>query len=270
VFIVVGIAFKLGAVPFHVWIPDVYQGGPTAVTLFIAVAPKLAAFAIAIRLLIDTLPGLSIQWQDLLILMSVLSMCLGNIVAILQTSIKRMFAYSSIAHAGYMLLGFCTLSPEGLASSMFYAITYALMSLGGFGILVLLTKNGIEVDDIDGLRGLNKRNPWLALMMLFFLFSMAGIPPTVGFFAKLGILAALISAHLVWLACLALLIAVIGSYYYLRIVKVMYFDQAADEKPLNLSWDAYLGMSINGLSILALGIFPSGLITLCASIFAAG
>ncbi len=267
VFIVVGIAFKIGTVPFHMWIPDVYQGAPTAVTLFIAVAPKLAAFAMAIRLLVEAMPSLTSQWQQLVIVMAVLSMLLGNIVAILQTSIKRMFAYSSIAHSGYMLLGFCAATPAGFSAALFYAMTYAIMSLGGFGLLTLLSKKGVEVDNMDALRGLNARNPWLALMMLLLLFSMAGIPPTIGFFAKLSVLEALITAHLVWLACVALMVAVVGSYYYLRVVKVMYFDQPLTDSHLNISWDVYLGISVNGLVILILGLFPSLLISLCQMVF---
>lgn len=265
--IVAGIAFKLGAVPFHMWLPDVYDGAPTAVTLFITVAPKVAGFALLIRLLVDAMPGLYVQWQDLLIVLSIASMVLGNIVAISQTNIKRMFAYSTIAHGGYMLLGVAAATPEGLAASLFYTIFYAIMSMGGFGVLTLMTQKGIDVSHVNDLKGLNNRNPWLAFMMLLILFSMAGIPPTIGFFAKLGVLEALVSAHLVWLACVTIILAVIGCYYYLRVVKVMYFDDAEIAQPIVLTWDSRIAISLNGLAIIALGLMPSGIIDLARAAF---
>ncbi len=264
---IAGIAFKLGAVPFHMWVPDVYDGAPTAVTLFITVAPKIAGFALLIRILVDAMPGMYLQWQELLITLAVLSMLLGNLVAISQTNIKRMLAYSTIAHAGYMLLGLASASPDGFAASMFYTIFYAIMSMGAFGMLTLMTQKGVDVKSIDDLRGLSKRNPWLAFIMLLILFSMAGIPPTVGFFAKLGILEALVSSHLVWLACLTLILAVVGSYYYLRVIKVMYFDEPINNEPIVISWDARIAISINGLAIILLGLMPSSVIDLARAAF---
>lgn len=267
VFVVAGLAFKLGAVPFHMWLPDVYSGAPNAATLFIAVAPKVAVFGLMVRLLVETMPSLQVQWQELVIIISVLSMLLGNIVAIMQTNLKRMLAYSSIAHGGYMLLGFAAATSAGYSAAMFYTIVYAFMSLGGFGMIALMAKKGFEAESIDDLRGLNDRNPWLAFLMLIILFSMAGLPPTVGFFAKVGLLEALVGSHLVWLAALTLVIAVIGSYYYLNVVKVMYFDKPKNNQAVKIPLDSKLAFSINGLAILYFGIFPSGLIHICRSLF---
>lgn len=267
VFVVAGLAFKLGVVPFHMWLPDVYRGAPTSATLFIAVAPKVAAFGLMVRMLVYALPGLELQWQELFIVISLLSMVLGNVVAIMQTNLRRMLAYSTIAHGGYMLLGFAAAIPAGYAASLFYTIVYAIMSLGSFGLITLLNRKGVTVESIDDLRGLNDRNPWLAFLMLILLFSMAGIPPTVGFFAKVGLLEALVDAHLVWLAAVTLVIAVIGSYYYLNVVKVMYFDKPKNNSAIKLAGDSRVAISINALAILFLGIFPSGLIHLCHTIF---
>ena len=267
VFVVAGLAFKLGVVPFHMWVPDVYTGAPNASTLFIAVAPKVAVFGMLIRLLVDAMPGLHIQWQQLFILIALLSMVLGNMVAIVQTNLKRMLAYSTIAHGGYMLLGFAAGTPAGFAASMFYTIAYAIMSLGSFGMITLLAKEGFAAESIEDLRGLNERNPWLALMLLLLLFSMAGIPPSIGFFAKIGLLEALVGAHLVWLAAITLVLAVIGSYYYLNVVKVMYFDKPRNNQPFRIAIDAKIAMSINGLAVLFFGLFPSSLIHLCRAIF---
>lgn len=267
VFVVAGLAFKLGAVPFHMWLPDVYAGAPNAATLFIAVAPKVAVFGLMIRLLVNAFPDLQIQWQELLIIISVLSMLLGNIVAIMQTNLKRMLAYSSIAHGGYMLLGFAAATNAGYSAALFYTIAYAFMSLGGFGLITLMAKKGFEAESISDLRGLNDRNPGLAFLMLIILFSMAGIPPFVGFFAKVGLLEALVGAHLVWLAAVSLVLAVIGSYYYLNIVKVMYFEKPQNNQSIKIAFDAKLAFSINGLAILYFGIFPSGLIHICRSLF---
>lgn len=224
VFIVVGVVFKFGAVPFHLWVPDVYQGAPTSVTILISSAPKIAAFGLALRLLVQAMPALTLQWQELLILVAVLSMLLGNMVAIAQKNLKRMLGYSAIAHIGYLSLGLIAATPAGYAAALFYTLNYAMMSLGAFGMIALLSQNGFEAELVDDFRGLNSRNPWLAFMMMLLMFSMAGIPPTVGFFAKMGVLIALISSHFVWLAVLALLAAVIGAYYYLYMVKVMYFE----------------------------------------------
>lgn len=268
VFLVVGIAFKLGAVPFHMWIPDVYDGAPTSVTLFIATAPKIAAFALGIRLLVNAMPILHLEWQQLLISIAILSMALGNFVAIAQSNIKRMLAYSSIAHIGYALLGLLAATPEGYAAGSFYIITYGIMSLAAFGILVLLSRTGVEIESIEDFKGLNGRNPWLAFLMLIVLFSMAGIPPIVGFFAKMAVLEALINVHLVWLAALALLFAIVGAYYYIRVVKVMYFDEPLDPAPVSIgSYDLQLAISLNGLLVLVLGLFPGGLFELCRAAF---
>ncbi len=263
VFVVVGIVFKFGAVPFHMWVPDVYEGAPSSVTLFISSAPKIAALGLAIRLLLFATPGLYVEWQQFLIIVAVLSMALGNLVAIVQTNLKRMLAYSSIAHMGYMLLGLIAATPQGYSATLFYIISYAIMSVGGFGMIVLLSKKGLEVDTLQDIQGLNSRNPWLAFMMLLIMFSMAGIPPTVGFFAKLGVLQALIAEHFVWLAALALIFAVIGAYYYIRVVKVMYFDEAKQPQPFVISSDVNLAISVTGLVVLALGLFPGMLFSLC-------
>lgn len=267
VFLITGIAFKFGAAPFHMWVPDVYQGAPTSVTLFIGSAPKIAALGMAVRLLVDALPDLVAQWQQVLILIAVLSIALGNVVAIVQSNLKRMLSYSSIAHIGYMSLGLLTGTSFGYAAAMFYMLIYAIMSLGAFAMLVLLSKTGLEVEQISDLKGLNARSPWLALMMLLIMFSMAGIPPTVGFFAKLGVLEALIGVHEVWLATLALVFAIIGAYYYLNVVKVMYFEEPENTTPVVTSFDARLAISINGLLILVLGMFPSVLIHECRLAF---
>ena len=269
VFISVGVIFKLGGVPFHMWIPDVYHGAPNSVTLLISTAPKVAAFGLAIRLFVDTMPSLHGQWQQMLIVVSILSMGLGNLVAIAQRNLKRMLAYSSIAHMGYMFLGLLVGTQAGYAAAMFYIISYAFMSLGAFAMIVLLSRAGIEVENIDDFKGLNQRNPWLAGMMLLLMFSMAGIPPLVGFFAKIAVLEALVSAGLVWLAVLALFFAIIGVYYYIRVVKVMYFDKAEDDRlPIKLeSMDMQLAISANGLLLLIIGIFPGALFELCKAVF---
>ncbi len=267
VFLITGIAFKFGAAPFHMWVPDVYQGAPTSVTLFIGSAPKIAALGMAVRLLVDALPDLVMQWQQVFIVIAVASIALGNVVAIVQSNLKRMLAYSAIAHVGYMSLGLLTGTAFGYSAAMFYILAYAIMSLGAFAILVLLSRSGVEVEQITDLKGLNARNPWLALMMLLVMFSMAGIPPAVGFFAKLGVLEALVGVHQVWLATLALLFAIIGAYYYLNVVKVMYFEEPEDATPIVPALDARLAISINGLAILALGMFPSSLINICRTAF---
>jgi len=264
-FIVVGLAFKFGAVPFHMWIPDVYHGAPTAVTLYIATAPKIAAFAMTMRLLVEGLGGLQADWQTMLIVLSVLSLGLGNIVAIAQSSIKRMLAYSTISHVGFLLLGILAGTGEGYAASMFYALTYALMALGGFGMILFLSRKGFEAEELDDFKGLNERSPWFAFMMLIILFSMAGIPPTVGFYAKLSVLTAIVNVDLIWLATVAVIFSVIGAYYYLRAVKMMYFDKAEDSSELQSCLTFRFALSANGLTVLALGIFPAGLMALCAA-----
>ena len=267
-FIVVGLAFKFGAVPFHMWVPDVYDGAPTAVTLFIGSAPKIAAFAMAMRLLVESLGSLSVDWQGMLIIMSVLSLALGNVIAIAQTNIKRMLAYSTISHVGFLLLGLLAGTTEGYSASMFYAITYALMAIGGFGMIILISRAGYEANQLDDFKGLNDRSPWFAFMMLILMFSMAGVPPTVGFYAKLSVLQAIIHVDMVWLALVAVFFSIIGAFYYIRLVKLMYFDQPDTEEPLAVSADMQIAISFNGLLVLGLGLFPGGLLALCASVLA--
>ncbi|HWQ94433.1 MAG TPA: NADH-quinone oxidoreductase subunit NuoN [Gammaproteobacteria bacterium] len=266
VFIIIGVMFKLGAAPFHMWIPDVYHGAPTSVTLFIAGAPKIAAFAMLMRLMVEGLGPLHVQWQDMLIILSVLSMAVGNIIAIAQANLKRMLAYSTIAHVGFLLLGVLSGSQLGYSAAMFYIIAYAIMSIGGFGMIILLSRAGFEADRLDDFKGLNQRSPWFAFMMLILMFSMAGVPPTLGFYAKLSVLQAVVHADLVWLAALAVLLSVIGAFYYLRIIKLMYFDKPEDTVPLDANLDIRVAMTANGLAVLALGIFPGALLTLCAGV----
>ena len=263
VFIIVGIAFKLGAVPFHMWVPDVYQGAPTAVTLYIGSAPKIAAFAMLMRLLVDGLMGLHAQWEGILIILAVLSMGIGNLLAIAQGNIKRMLAYSTISHVGFLILGALTGTKSGFAASMFYTLAYVLMSLGAFGIVMLLSRKGFEAENLDDYKGLNARSPWYAFMMLIVMFSMAGVPPFLGFWAKLVVLQEVIAADMTWLAVVGVVFSVIGAYYYLRIIKLMYFDQAEDTTPLVSSLDMRLMLSLNSLAILGLGLFPGGLMAVC-------
>ena len=264
VFVVTGLAFKLGAVPFHMWIPDVYQGAPTPVTLFIGSAAKIAAFGMTMRLLVEATGGLHAEWHQILVILSVLSLALGNVAAVAQTNLKRMLAYSTISHVGFFLLGILSGSHEGYAAAMFYIITYSLMAAGAFGMIILLSRAGFEADEINDFKGLNQRNPWFALMMLILMFSMAGVPPTVGFYAKLSVLQAVINIDLLWLAVVAVFFSVIGAFYYIRIIKVMYFDKAEDEQPLAPEIDLRFGLSANGLAILLLGLFPGGLMALCS------
>ena len=265
VFIVAGLGFKLSAVPFHMWVPDVYHGAPTAVTLFIGSAPKLAAFAFTMRLLVSGLGAdfLAEQWQWMLIVMAVLSLAIGNVTAIAQTNLKRMLAYSAISHMGFMLLGILSGSNDGYASAMFYVIVYVLMSLGTFGMILLLSRAGFEADNLDDFKGLNARSPWDAAVMALLMFSMAGVPPAVGFYAKLSVLWAVVDAGYIWLAVVAVAFSLIGAFYYLRVVKLMYFDAPTDLTPLaprtGMSWV----LSLNGISMLLFGIMPGPLMTLC-------
>jgi len=264
VFVVAGIGFKLGAVPFHMWVPDVYHGAPTAVTVLIGSAPKLAAFAFIMRLLVQGLGAepLLVEWQQMLIVMAVLSLAVGNITAIAQTNLKRMLAYSTISHMGFLLLGILSGDLNGYGSGMFYVIVYMVMNLGAFGMIMLLSRSGFEAENLDDFRGLNQRSPWYAFMMLLLMFSMAGVPPTVGFYAKLSVLQAVVNAGYVWLAVVAVLFALIGAFYYLRVVKLMYFDTPLDTAPIRPRADVELVMSLNGLSMLALGIVPGPLMAL--------
>ncbi len=268
VFLVVGLAFKLGAVPFHMWVPDVYQGAPTPVTLYIGSAPKIAAFAMVMRLLADSMGGMVADWQGMLVIIAVLSLAVGNVIAIAQTNLKRMLAYSTISHVGFLLLGILAGTSEGYAAAMFYIITYALMATGAFGMIILLSRAGFEADEIDDFKGLNQRHPWYAFIMLILMFSMAGVPPTVGFYAKLSVLQAIIHIDMVWLAGIAVFFSVIGAFYYIRIIKVMYFDDAEDNQPLASQFDLRFGLTVNGLAVLLLGLFPGSLMALCASALA--
>jgi NADH-quinone oxidoreductase subunit N len=269
VFIVIGVAFKLGAVPFHMWLPDVYHGAPTAVTLYLSSAPKLAAFAMLMRLLVDGLAGLQEQWEGMLILLTVLSLAAGNLIAIAQTNLKRMLAYSAISHVGFLLLGVLSGTQAGYAAAMFYAIVYVLMGLGGFGMIVLMSRAGFEADRIEDFKGLNERSPWFALMMLILMFSMAGVPPFLGFWSKLAVIQAAVGADLVWLAAVAVVFSVIGAFYYLRVVKVMYFDQAEAGTPgVHAGLDLRVVLSANSLAVLGLGLFPGGLLALCVAALA--
>jgi NADH-quinone oxidoreductase subunit N len=263
VFIVAGLAFKLGAVPFHMWVPDVYHGAPTAMTLFIGTAPKIAAFAFVVRILGQGLESQVAEWRDMLVILAVLSMAVGNLAAIAQSNLKRMFAYSTISHMGFMLLGILAGSQNGYGSAMFYVLVYALMSLGGFGMILLLSRAGFEADQLDDFKGLNRRSPWLAFLMLLLMFSMAGVPPTVGFYAKLSVLQAVVEIGYVWLAVAAVLFSLIGAFYYLRIVKLMYFDTPHDTEAISACPDARVIMSANGLAVLALGILPQPLMAVC-------
>jgi len=265
VLVIVGMAFKLGAVPFHMWVPDVYHGAPTAVTLFISTAPKIAAFAMIMRLLVEGLGDLHAQWQDILIIMAVLSMLVGNVIAIAQTNIKRMLAYSTISHVGFLLLGILAGTQAGYSASMFYVIVYALMGMGGFGIIILLSRAGFEADKLDDFKGLNDRSPWFAFMMMILMFSMAGVPPALGFYAKFAVLQAVIGAGLTWLAVVAVIFSIIGAFYYLRVIKLMYFDKAEDTQPIETSMDMKVVLSANGLGILLLGLAPGSLLALCTA-----
>ncbi|MFZ0788248.1 MAG: NADH-quinone oxidoreductase subunit NuoN, partial [Chromatiaceae bacterium] len=263
VFLVIGIGFKFGAVPFHMWVPDIYEGAPTPVALFLGSAPKIAAFALAVRLLVDGLGALHPDWQGMLVILAVLSMGLGNLLAIAQTNIKRMLAYSTISHVGFIFLGLLAGSAQGYASAMFYAIVYALMAAGAFGILTILSRKGFDAEHLDDLKGLNDRDSWYAAMMAIVMFSMAGVPPTVGFMAKLLVLEAVVRVDLVWLALAAVFFSIIGAFYYLRVVKLMYFDQPVTDAPIITSGGVRVAMTVNGLAVLLLGIFPATLLGLC-------
>jgi NADH-quinone oxidoreductase subunit N len=269
VFIVAGLAFKLGAVPFHMWVPDVYQGAPTAVTLLLGGAPKLAAFAICFRLLVEALLPLATDWQQMLVVLAVLSMAIGNITAIAQTNIKRMLAYSTISHMGFMLLGLLAGVVDGnlfstvnaYSSAMFYSITYVMTTLGTFGVIMLLARSGFEAENMDDFKGLNQRSPWFAAVMLVLMLSLAGIPPLMGFYAKLSVLQAVLGtgSGQLWLVVVAVLFSLIGAYYYLRVIKLMYFDEPQDSSPIVAHLDVRVLLSLNGLAVLVLGLWPGWL-----------
>jgi len=266
-FIIVGIAFKFGAVPFHMWLPDVYQGAPTPVTLFIGSVPKLASFALVWRVLVEGLGGLHDGgWRDMLIVLCVLSLGLGNLVAIAQTNLKRMLAYSTISHVGFIFMGFIAGTEDGLSAAMFYTFAYVLMAAAAFGMIILLSRRGYDAERLEDFKGLNARSPWFALVMLMIMFSMAGVPPFVGFYAKLVVLGSVLDAGLVWLAAVGMLFAVIGAYYYIRVVWYMYFAEPTDTTPLIAAPDMRIVISANALGLLVLGLFPGGLLDLCTRV----
>jgi len=272
VFVVAGLAFKLGAVPFHMWVPDVYQGAPTPMTLLIGGAPKLAAFAMTFRLLVEGLLPLAIDWQQMLMVLAVLSIVIGNVTAIAQTNVKRMLAYSTISHMGFMLLGMLSGFVDGnlyqavnaYSSSLFYSITYVLTTLGTFGVILLMARSGFEAENLEDFKGLNQR-PWFAAVMLVLMFSLAGIPPMVGFYAKLSVLQAVIGTGQIWLAIVAVLFSLVGAFYYLRIVKLMYFDEPSDNAKLSAGFDVRVVLSINGMAALGLGLWPGHLMDACTN-----
>jgi len=266
-FIIVGIGFKFGAVPFHMWIPDVYEGAPTCVTIFIGSAPKIAAFALTMRLLSEGLASSEADWSQMLIVLAVLSMAIGNVVAIAQTNLKRMLAYSTISHVGFILMGILAGTAQGYQAAMFYTITYVIVATGAFGMIVLLSRQGFEADTLDDFKGLNARSPWFAGMMAIFMFSLAGVPPFIGFYAKLGVIQAVLGVGYLWLAVVAVLFSVVGAYYYLRILKLMYFDEAVDVELLDGSGLMRTMLSLNALLALGLGLVPASLLVLCKQAF---
>jgi NADH-quinone oxidoreductase subunit N len=263
IFIIVGLSFKLGAVPFHAWVPDVYEGAPTAVALYIAAAPKVAAFALFMRMLAEGLGVLHGDWQVMLAVLAVLSLVLGNVVAIAQTNLKRMLAYSTISHVGFILLGILAGTAQGYSAAMFYVLFYALVTAGAFGMIILLSRRGLEAEQLEDFRGLNARSPWFALMMLFIMFSMAGVPPFAGFYAKLSVLRAVVQVDEIWLAVVAVVFSVVGAFYYLRVVKLMYFDEPEETGAFEQGAGLRAALSVNGLSMLALGLYPAALMSWC-------
>jgi NADH-quinone oxidoreductase subunit N len=265
VFVVAGLSFKLGVVPFHVWIPDVYHGSPTAVTLLIAAAPKLAAFAFVMRVLATALQPVLADWQGMLVILAVLSMAIGNITAIAQTNLKRMLGYSTISHMGFLLLGILAGTQNGYSYAMFYVVTYVIMTLGSFGMIMLLAREGFEAENLDDFKGLNQRSPFFAMMMLFIMASLAGLPFFVGFWAKLGVLQAVWEAGFAWLVVVAVMLSLIGAFYYLRVIKLMYFDRPTDTSLIRPQTDARVMMAANGLAIVGLGIVPGALMNICTN-----
>jgi NADH-quinone oxidoreductase subunit N len=278
VFIVSGLAFKLGAAPFHMWIPDVYQGAPTAITIIIGSAPELAAFGICIRLLVEGLLPLALDWQQMLVILAIGSLVIGNLAAIAQTNLKRMLAYSTIAQMGFVVLGLLAgvvkggsagdtaLAANAYSSAMFYIVTYVLTTLGTFGLIMYLSRHGFESEEVADLAGLAKRSPWVAAVMSVFMFSLAGIPPLVGFYAKFAVLQALVSTNqtgYIVLAVIAVLLSLIAAYYYLRVVKTMYFDEPLDSTPIRGDTGTGVLLAINGIAALAFGIAPDWLMSLC-------
>lgn len=265
-FVIVGIAFKFGAVPFHMWVPDVYHGAPTPVTLFIGAAPKIASFVLAIRVLAEGLDAMVATWQGMLIALAVASMIIGNVVAIAQTNLKRMLAYSTISHVGFILLGILAGTTDGYRAAMFYTLTYVIMSVGSFGMILLLSRKGFEADQLEDFKGLHHKSPWFAAIMMMLMFSTAGVPPFVGFWAKIAVLGAVVNVGLVWLAAVSVLLSVVAAFYYLRIIKLMYFDDPTDNYTIEAGGTLRAVLSANGVAVLALGIFPSVLLDLCARV----
>ncbi len=265
-FVIVGIGFKFGAVPFHMWLPDVYQGARTPVTLYIASAPKLGALALALRILVDGLGDLHEVWQGMIMILAVLSLVIGNVVAIAQSNIKRMLGYSAIAHVGFILLAVFCGTGTGNAAALFYTLTYVLMAAGSFGMIILLSRQGFEAENLSDFKGLNTRSPWFAFMMLFFMFGLAGVPPWVGFFAKLNVINAVLDAGFPGLAVLMVLAAVVGAFYYIRVVWYMYFEAGEDRAILQAKVDTQFILSLNGLAVLGIGLMPGWLLSLCISV----
>lgn len=267
-FLIVGIGFKFGAVPFHMWLPDVYQGARSPITLYIASAPKFAALALTLRILVDGLGVLHDTWADMIMVIAVLSILVGNIIAIAQTNIKRMLGYSTIGHVGFILLAVFCGTAEGYAAALFYTLTYVVAAAGAFGMVILLSRRGYEAENLTDFKGLNARSPWFALVMMFLMLSLAGIPPFIGFFGKLNAISAVLDVGYVELAVLMVMASVIGAYYYLRVIWYMYFEEAEDKAVLQSSADARVVMSLNGIAVLALGIAPGWLWALCQQVLA--
>ncbi|MDJ0761035.1 MAG: NADH-quinone oxidoreductase subunit NuoN [Woeseiaceae bacterium] len=265
-FLVVGIAFKFGAVPFHMWVPDVYEGARSPVTVYIASAPKLASLALLLRILVDGLGTVHDVWADMITVVAVLSLILGNVAAIAQTNIKRMLGYSTIAHVGFILLAIVPGTGEGYAAALFYTLTYVVASLGSLGMVILLSRGGYEAENVSNFKGLNARSPWFALMMLFLMLSLAGIPPFIGFFGKLNAISVVLEAGMVDMAILMVVASVVGAFYYLRVIWFMYFEEGEDQAVLQMGPDAKLAMSANGVAVLALGILPGWLWALCLAV----
>ena len=266
-FIVVAVAFKLGAVPFHMWLPDVYEGAPTSVTLFIGTAPKIAYFALALRLLAQGLAGTEPQWSQMLTVLAVLTLVVGNVVALVQSNLKRMLAYSTIANVGFIVLGFVAGTPDGYAAAMYYTLVYVLVALGSFGVILLASSRGFEADRLDDYKGLHRRDPLLALVMMVLMFSTAGVPPFVGFWAKLRIFQVLWESGHLWLVVLAAAMSVVGAYYYLRVIKLMYFDEPVGELPAaRRELPVRLVLGFNAVAVLILGLLPGPLLDLCARV----
>ncbi len=264
-FIVVAVAFKFGAVPFHMWLPDVYEGAPTSVTLFVGTAPKVAYFALMLRLLAQGLPGTSADWTLMLTPLAVLTLIVGNVVAIVQSNLKRMLAYSTIGHVGFIILGFVAGTPSGYTAALYYTLVYVLVALGAFGVILLASRKGFEADKLDHYKGLHQRDPLLALVMMVLMFSLAGVPPFVGFWAKLRIIQALWETSHLGLVVVSVVMSVVGAFYYLRVVKLMYFDAAPENLPATLRpLGARFVIGVNAAAVLVLGILPSPLLDLCS------